>query len=70
MDNNDINSFENLLPLGLKTSFAILPKNILADFQQKYDNFTCPVSLLEQLVLTEFISKGYLKDYLSSQQTR
>ena len=55
-----INSFENLLPLGLKTSFAILPKNILADFQQKYDNFSCPVSLLEQLVLTEFIEREFL----------
>ena len=60
-----INSFENLLPLGLKTSFAVLPKNIFADFQQKYDNLTCPVSLLEQLVLTEFIDKNYLSDYLS-----
>lgn len=60
-----INSFENLLPLGLKTSFAVLPKNIFADFQQKYDNMTCPVSLLEQLVLTEFIDKNYLSDYLS-----
>ena len=61
-----INSFENLLPLGMKLSFAVLPKAILADFQQKYDSFSCPVSLLEQAAMTEFINKGYLNDYLST----
>lgn len=70
LDANDkviyINSFENLLPLGMKLSFAVLPKAILADFQQKYDSFSCPVSLLEQAAMTEFINKGYLNDYLST----
>lgn len=59
-----INSFENLLPFNLKTSFAILPKNIYADYKQKYDYFNSLASLLEQKILTDFIEKGYLKDYL------
>lgn len=69
-DKNDkviyINSFENLIPFGINTAFAVLPKKIYADFQQRYDNFSCPVSLLEQLALTEFINNGYLTDYISN----
>lgn len=61
-----INSFENLLPFSFRVAFAVLPKSILADYQQRYDNFSCPVSLFEQQVLSDFIDKGYLNDYLSS----
>ncbi|MBQ1661173.1 MAG: GntR family transcriptional regulator [Treponema sp.] len=56
-----INSFENLLWGGLKAAFAVLPSSVCADYKQYYDYLPCPLSLLEQRILTEFINNGSLE---------
>ena len=56
-----INSFENLLWGGLKAAFAVLPSTVCADYKQYYDYLPCPLSLLEQQILTEFINSGNLE---------
>lgn len=55
-----INSFENLFSGALNAAFAVLPKDICADFQQHYDHLSCSLSLLEQLALTDFLSKNFI----------
>lgn len=61
-----INSFGNFLCPGINASFAVLPKDVAADYHQHYKSFECPLSYLDQLALTEFITHGHLKDYLNS----
>ena len=56
-----INSFENLLWSGFKAAFAVLPSAVCADYHQFYDYLPCPLSLLEQQILTEFINGGNLE---------
>ena len=56
-----INSFENLLWGGLKAAFAVLPSSVCADYKQYYDYLPCPLSLLEQRILTEFINNGSIE---------
>ena len=46
------------------TCFAILPKKIAAEYKEMFKDFNCPVSYLEQSVLTDFIISGKLYNYL------
>ncbi len=55
-----INSFKNLISNSFTASFAILPLELLNEYQQRFSHFSCSVSILEQSILTEFISKEYL----------
>lgn len=61
-----INSFSNLLCQGINAAFLILPKDVCAEYKQHYANFDCSLSYLDQLALTDFISKGHLESYLNS----
>ena len=55
-----INSFMNLISNTFTASFAILPQGLLNEYQQRFNHFSCSVSLLEQKILTDFINKEYL----------
>ena len=55
-----LNSFKNLISNSFTASFAILPLGLLNEYQQRFIHFSCSVSLLEQMILTEFINKEYL----------
>ena len=61
-----INSFSNLLCQGINAAFLILPSDICEDYKQHYANFDCSLSYLDQLALTEFITKGHLESYLNN----
>jgi len=61
-----INSFSNLLCQGINAAFLILPKDVCYEYKQHYANFDCSLSYLDQLALTDFITKGHLESYLNS----
>lgn len=61
-----INSFSNLLCQGINAAFLILPKDVCNEYKQHYANFDCSLSYLDQLALTDFITKGHLESYLNS----
>ena len=55
-----VNSFKNIISNSCTASFAIMPQDLLNEYQQRFNHFSCSVSLLEQSILTEFINKEYL----------
>ncbi|HCA20728.1 MAG TPA: hypothetical protein DEO40_08630 [Treponema sp.] len=42
----------------VEAAFAVLPKDICADYQQHYDMLDCTLPLLNQLAIADFIGKG------------
>ena len=63
-----INSFSNLLCDGLPAAWMVLPDKLLAEYREAFGSFSCQLSYLDQLVLTMFLDKGYMDNYLESVQ--
>ncbi len=59
-------SLSNLISNYINASFAILPKNLLAEYKTYFEDFDCSLSKLEQLALTDFIISGKLIYYLTN----
>lgn len=61
-----IYSLSNLISNYINASFAILPKNLLAEYKTSFEDFGCSLSKLDQLALTDFIISGKLIYYLTN----
>lgn len=61
-----IYSLSNLISNYINASFAILPKNLLAEYKTSFADFDCSLSKLDQLALTDFIISGKLIYYLTN----
>lgn len=59
-------SLSNLISNYINASFAILPKNLLAEYKTSFEDFDCSLSKLDQLALTDFIISGKLIYYLTN----
>lgn len=59
-------SLSNLISNYINASFAILPKNLLAEYKTSFEDFDCSLSKLDQLALTDFIISGKLFNYLTN----
>ncbi len=71
-DKNDkviyLNSFSSLLCKGITASWTVLPKKVCEEYKARFEKFNCQLSYLEQLVLTLFLKKRHLDNYLESIQ--
>lgn len=61
-----IENFSNLISKLINTTAAILPKKILESYKNQYQKFGCPLSILSQMSIADFLIKDKLINYLSS----
>lgn len=61
-----IENFSNLISKSINTTAAILPKKILESYKKQYQKFGCPLSILSQMSIADFLIKDKLINYLSS----
>lgn len=61
-----IENFSNLISKSINTTAAILPKKILKSYKNQYQKFGCPLSILSQMSIADFLIKDKLINYLSS----
>ncbi len=61
-----LNSFKHLLDRAINASWMVLPKNLAEEYTSRYTTFDCTLSYLDQIALTDFITKGKLDAYLSN----
>lgn len=58
-------TFSKSIAPSLRISYMVLPEKLLSVFNAKYTGFSSAVSKIDQLVLTEFICKGYYEIHLN-----
>ena len=61
-----IENFSNLISKSINTTAAILPKKILKSYKNQYQKFGCPLSILSQMSIADFLIEDKLINYLSS----
>ncbi|PJG84968.1 PLP-dependent aminotransferase family protein [Conservatibacter flavescens] len=57
-------SFSKLFMPSLRTAFMVLPKSLLADYQQYCGFFNCSVSRFEQQRLAQFMQQGEFEKHI------
>jgi len=60
-----LNSFSMTVSPGLRTGYAVLPKQLLGRFQDKVGFYSCTVPTLDQLVLATLISSGDFERHIN-----
>ena len=60
-----INTFSKSLSPAMRMGYMILPKKLLAVYDEKLGNFSCSVPVLDQYILSEFISSGSFERHLN-----
>lgn len=60
-----INTFSKSLSPSMRMGYMILPKALMADYDEKLGIFSCSVPVLDQYVLAEFISSGSFERHLN-----
>ncbi len=58
-------TFSTTLFTGLKIAYMILPKNLYDSYVHYYEDYTNPVSTIQQCVLTQFIESGCYARHLN-----
>lgn len=58
-------SFSKSLSPSLRVSYMVLPRRLMASYRENYHSFICPVSILVQKVLKEFIQSGEFEKHLN-----
>ena len=60
-----INTFSKTVAPSVRVGYMVLPKGLLARFQEKLGFYSCTVPAFEQYVLAEFIASGDFERHLS-----
>lgn len=60
-----INSFTKSIAPSLRISFMVLPEHLRIRFEKEHPYYTCPVSLIGQVALERFMSKGSFERHLN-----
>ena len=60
-----LNSFTKSVAPSLRISFMVLPDDLRDHFLRDYPFYTCPVSLIGQVALHRFMSKGLFERHLN-----
>lgn len=58
------NSFETSTFGTIKAAFAVLPKKLAEEYKSRYEGFECPLSSLNQTVISDILLSGKLQKYL------
>ena len=69
LDNSErviyINTFSKSLSPSFRMGYMILPEHLLKDYDEVMGKYSCTVPVLEQYVLSEFISSGNFERHLN-----
>ncbi len=60
-----IGTFSKAISPAIRTGYMVLPMALLPRFERLIDNYSCPVSRIEQAILTDFIKQGYFEKHLN-----
>ncbi|MDL2212093.1 PLP-dependent aminotransferase family protein [Erysipelotrichaceae bacterium OttesenSCG-928-M19] len=60
-----ISSFSKSIAPGFRTSFMVVPNNLMNIFLNSSSNFICPVSIYTQKLLMLFIKQGYFEKHIN-----
>lgn len=60
-----IGTFSKAISPAIRTGYMVLPPSLMARYRQKCGSYACPVSRIDQAILTEFIQKGYFEKHLN-----
>lgn len=60
-----MNTFSRTIAPALRISYMILPKALLARWQETMGFYSCTVPSFEQMTLTRFLSEGYFEKHLN-----
>lgn len=65
-----MNSFSKTVSPSLRVGYAVLPKHLLKDFDEKVGFYSCTVSTFIQLVMAEIISNGDFERHINRVRRR
>ena len=60
-----MNSFSKSLAPSIRISYMVLPRHLMAEFQQKLGFYSCTVPSFEQYTLARFLSRGYFEKHIN-----
>ncbi len=60
-----INTFSKSLWPSMRIGYMILPESLMEEYERKLGSFSCPVPVLDQYVLAEFIAGGDFERHLN-----
>lgn len=64
-----LSTYSRTISPALRISYMILPDNLLKLYDEKYFFYSSTVSTLDQMLLNEFISKGYYSRHINKTKT-
>lgn len=60
-----INTFSKTISPAIRVGYAVLPKSLINDFNEKVGFYSCTVPLFEQYVIAEFIDSGEFERHIN-----
>ncbi len=60
-----MNSFSKSLAPSIRISYLVLPRALMAQFQEKLGFYSCTVPSFEQYTLARFLSRGYFEKHIN-----
>lgn len=60
-----LNSFSKTVSAGLRVGYMVLPRHLVAEFQQRLGFYSCTVPTFEQFVLAELIASGDFERHIN-----
>lgn len=60
-----IGTFSKAITPAIRTGYMVLPDGLMESYQKKCGGYACPVSRLNQAMLTDFIQQGYFEKHLN-----
>ncbi|MDO4501020.1 MAG: PLP-dependent aminotransferase family protein [Erysipelotrichaceae bacterium] len=74
LDNNDtviyLNTFSITLAPSFRIAYMVLPESLLSEYKEKMKVYHCTVPVLDQLILSEFISSKAFERHLNRSKKR
>lgn len=60
-----IGTFSKAISPAIRMGYMVLPPHLITRYQEKCGSYSCPVSRIEQAILTDFIQQGYFEKHLN-----
>lgn len=65
-----IGTFSKAIGPALRMGYMVLPDVLMKKFERRCGSYNCPVSRLDQAIVTGFISEGYFEKHLNRMRKR
>lgn len=60
-----IGTFSKAISPAIRMGYMVLPHHLMKRYLEKCGSYSCPVSRIEQAILTDFIGQGYFEKHLN-----